>query len=80
MKHKRTIHRMGAVIGATALFAATGCNQSVVSNLLLGAHDGAVSTATGIIDSFFQLNYGIGAADGGAQTEEAGGNDLFIHS
>jgi len=80
MKHKKTIHRMCAVIGATALFVATGCNQIVVPNLLLGVHDGAVSTATGIIDSFFELNYGISAADGGAQTEEASGNDLFIHS
>ncbi len=89
MKRRMTTNPLQVVLGIVSLVALSGCDDLIVSNLLLGARDGALTTTTGIIEGFFEQRFGLEAGDEGHEGEdehedegghghEEGGNDSFI--
>jgi len=93
MKRKFASKILGPACCAALAAVLPGCDELILSNLLLGARDGAVTATTGIVEGFFEKQFGLGAADAGddehAEEDEHGhadetayatesGHDLFV--
>ena len=65
-------HVLGTCLAINPMLA--GCNELVLTNVVDGVQEGAIITATGIIDTFFEEHFSVEASTDG----EEGGDDLFI--
>ena len=63
MKRNMTTRTLRVGLGNLSLTAVSGCDELIMSNLLLGARDGALTTTSGIINDFFDGRYGIEAGE-----------------
>jgi len=52
----------------------SGCNDLVLTNVVAGLRDGAITTTTGIINTLFDQRFSVAPATEG----EEGGDDLFV--
>jgi|GEM_PF-6227959 len=65
--------RVAALLCLTAATSCCACTDPVLANVVAGLRDGAITTATGLINTFFDQQGASGASIAG----EGGGDDLF---
>jgi len=52
----------------------SGCNDLVLTNVVAGLQEGAITTTTGIINTFFEVRLPVEVPMSGKE----GGDDLFV--
>ncbi len=77
MKRSMTYRLFQVILGTASVVSLSGCDDLIVSNLLLGARDGALTTTTGIIEGFFEHRFELEAGDEGH--DEHGNEDEDGH-
>ncbi|MCH9033770.1 MAG: hypothetical protein IID42_04625 [Planctomycetes bacterium] len=71
MKRSRAL-AIGICLAISPMLA--GCDDLVLMNVIAGLQEGTITTATGIIDTFFEEQFPVELSTNG----EEGGDDLFV--